>query len=207
VLPEALARFLPADATTALATPPAPTSGARTEGFGSRQSAPFTLFGGAYFIEPSTDGCDSWSGVIRRPDAPDTVLATVDGPMNLYDVPLGTWFWDVTASDCDWSVDISPLEIVEATPTPPPMIEVPRLVGSAPWAPQQDNPEYLTVEDARAALDAVGLPVGTCDIATLRVEAPRRVIQQDPAPGTLVDPGTPVNVVVRESGCDVLGAG
>ena len=46
VLPAALARFLPADATTALAEPPPPTDGARTEGFGSRQSAPFTLFGG-----------------------------------------------------------------------------------------------------------------------------------------------------------------
>jgi hypothetical protein len=204
VLPDTLARFLPVDTATALATPPEPTDGARTEGFGSRQSAPFTLFGGAYYIEPSTEGCDAWSGVIRRPDAPDTVLATVDGPTNLYDIPLGTWFWDVTASDCDWSVDISPVVLVEATPSPRPLVEVPRLVGSAEWAPQQDNPEYLTVEQARAALDAVGLPVGTCEVATLRIEAPRRVIGQDPAPGTMVEPGTPVNVVVREEGCDVL---
>ena len=48
----------------------------------------------------------------------------MDGPLDLYDVELGTWFWDITAPDCDWSVDISPLVIVEATPTPRPVPSV-----------------------------------------------------------------------------------
>ena len=164
VLPETLARFLPADATTALATPPEPTDGSRTDGFGSRRSAPFTLFGGSYYIEPSTEGCEAWSGVIRQADAPDTVLATVDGPTNLYDIALGTWFWDVTASDCDWSVDISPVVIVEATPTPRPMATVPQLVGVDAWntADESQNEDWLTVEAAKAALDEAGLVVGAC---------------------------------------------
>jgi hypothetical protein len=206
VLPAALARFLPTDATTALADPPPPTDGARTEGFGSRQSAPFTLFGGAYYIEPSTEGCASWTGAIRQADAPDNVLATVDGPLNLYDVELGTWFWDVTAPDCDWSVDISPLVIVEATPTPRPTATVPQLVGVDPWNPTDgsQNDDWLTVEAAKAALDAAGLVVGACTEAFEFPYSPGRVIGQEPAPGTVVELGSAVNVTVREPGCAVL---
>ena len=202
----ALARFLPADATTALAAPPPPTDGARTEGFGSRQSAPFTLFGGSYYIEPSTEGCASWTGSIRQADSPDTVLATVDGPLNLYDVELGTWFWDVTAPDCDWSVDISPLVIVEATPPRVPVAIVPQLIGVDPWNPTDgsQNADWLTADAAKVALEAAGLVVGTCAEEFRFPYGPGVVMEQDPAPGTTVELGTAVNVLVREPGCSML---
>ena len=117
------------------------------------------------------------------------------------------YFWDVTADDCDWSVDITAVApIPDPTPTPRPMATVPQLAGPGPWVAQQENPEYLTVEQAREALDAAGLRVGACEHVSLRVEAPRRVVGQDPAPGTQVPPGSEVNVVVREEGCDVLTA-
>jgi hypothetical protein len=206
VLPETLARFLPTDAATALADPPPPTDGARTEGFGSRQTAPFTLYGGNYYIEPSTAGCESWTGDIRQADAPDTILATVDEPTSLYDVPLQTFFWDVTAPDCDWSVDISRFDILAASPTPLPRATVPQLVGVDAWNPADaaQNDDWLTAEAAKAALDAAGLVVGTCTEAFEFPYTAGRVIRQEPPPGTDVEIGTAVNLVVREPGCAAL---
>ena len=125
-------------------------------------------------------------------------------------VPLATWFWDVSAPDCDWSVDISPLVIVEATPTPRPMATVPQLVGLDAWNTSDgtQNDDWLTVEAAKAALDEAGLVVGSCTEEFQFPYSPGRVIAQDPPPGTVVELGSAVNVVVREPGCAVLtGAG
>ena len=86
------------------------------------------------------------------------------------------------------------------------MAVVPRLVGSEPWVPQQDNPEFLTAEQARDAIAAAGLTVGTCEVVGLRIEAPGRVVGQDPPPGTEVPPDSSVNVTVKDRGCDILTA-
>ena len=202
VIPEALAAFLPVDVETdPLATPPPPGDGARTAGFGSRTSAPFTLWDGDYYIEPDTGTCGSWSGAIRRVDD-SSELASVTVATNVYDVAMAHYYWDVTTDDCDWTVDITAMApLPDPTPTPLPMATVPRLVGSSPWDPTgPTNPEWLTVEAALQAILDAGLVVGGCTEAfDLRVP-PGYLLAQDPAPGTVVEFGSAVNVVMREGG-------
>ena len=167
------------------------------------------LWQGNYHVAPDTAACDAWSGSIIDTEDPSRVVVTVDGAADLYNVAEGTYYWDVTASDCDWSVDlVAVAPLPDPTPTARPMAEVPRLVGSGQWDPNQGakNPDWLTVEAARAALDAAGLVTGSCEAVFRFPYAVRRVIEQDPPPGTIVEIGSSVNVVVSESGCDVLTA-
>lgn len=64
-----------------------------------------------------------------------------------------------------------------------PTITVPNLIG-------------LTVEEARAALEEVGLAIGTSMRRTSSAGRPGTIIQQNPGPSTLAAPGTPVDVTV-----------
>jgi hypothetical protein len=208
VVPEALVLLLPADPGSApLAEPPPIGDGARTSGFGSRVSAPFVLWGGNYYVEPDTAGCETWTGAIRGLADPSVVAATVDGATNLYDVAMGNYYWDVVASECEWSVDLVTVEPVpDPTPTPRPMATVPRLVGSSNYVQGGENPEWLTAEQAREAIDAAGLVVGSCTEAFRFIFPPGRIMEQDPPAGAVVEPGSAVDLVVRSGsdGCQTL---
>lgn len=208
VVPEAIAGLLPADPVSdPLATPPPIGDGARTSGFGSRVSGPYVLWGGDYYAEPDAAGCESWSGAIRSLSDASLVLASVDGPTHLYGVPMGNYYWDVAAPGCDWSVDLVFVPPVpEPTPTPRPMATVPSLIGATQFAPGEENPGWLTVELAREAIAAAGLVVGTCTEQFEFRFPPGRVMAQDPPPGTIVELGSAVDVVVRSgsSGCQTL---
>ncbi|CAN5515801.1 hypothetical protein BH24CHL9_BH24CHL9_15580 [soil metagenome] len=208
VVPEALAGFLPADPVShPLATPPPIGDGARTTGFGSRVSTPFVLWGGNYYVEPDVAACETWSGTIRGLDDPSVVAATVDAATNLYDIAMGNYYWDVLASDCDWSVDlVTVAPVPDPTPTPRPMATVPSLVGAGQFVPNSENPEWLTAEQARDAIAEAGLAVGTCTEEFQFPHPPGRVLQQDPPGGTVVEQGSAVDVVVRDGsgGCQVL---
>ncbi|CAN5583698.1 hypothetical protein BH23CHL8_BH23CHL8_24980 [soil metagenome] len=208
VVPEALAGFLPADPVShPLATPPPIGDGARTTGFGSRVSTPFVLWGGNYYVEPDVAACETWTGTIRGLGDPSVVAASVDGATNLYAVPMGNYYWDVTASECDWSVDlVTVAPVPDPTPTPRPMATVPSLVGTGQFVPNSENPEWLTAEQARDAIAAAGLVVGTCTEQFQFPHPPGRVLRQDPPGGTVVELGSAVDVVVRDGsgGCQVL---
>jgi hypothetical protein len=207
VIPEAFAALLPADpATDPLAAPPPPGDGARIGGFGSRTSAPFALFAGDYYIEPDTGSCSSWFATIRRLDD-RSELATVSEPTNLYDVTLANYFWDVTADDCDWSIDITAVAPVpDPTPSPRPMATVPLLV-ERPGQFDPDDPP-LTTEEAREAILEAGLVVGTCAEEFAVAVPGGYVMSQDPVAGTVVELGSAVNVVLRSgaTGCAYLTA-
>jgi hypothetical protein len=208
VVPEALTGLLPADPVSdPLATPPPIGDGARTSGFGSRASAPFVLWGGDYYAEPDATACEAWSGTIRALGDPSVAAASVDGPTSLYDVPMGNYFWDVVASACDWSVDLVYVpQVPDPTPTPRPMATVPSLIGPGQFAPGEANPEWLMVEEAREAIAAAGLVVGGCTEQFEFRYPPGRVIAQDPPPGTIVELGSAVDVVVRDGsgGCQTF---
>jgi hypothetical protein len=197
VVPEALARFLPVDPITdPLKTPPPLGEGGRTSGFGDRVSPPFVLQAGDYYAEPDAAACERWVGRIRSAADPSQDPAPLTAASYLYRIEGGVYYWDVSASDCDWSVDL----------VPRPMAEMPRLIGTGRPVPRAENPEWLTVEAAREALDAAGLVVVSCEEIFRFPYASRRIVEQDPPPGTLMEPGSSVSLVVRESGCDVLTA-
>ncbi|MDH3571949.1 MAG: PASTA domain-containing protein, partial [Gemmatimonadota bacterium] len=64
-----------------------------------------------------------------------------------------------------------------------PTIPVPNLAGLTPF-------------EADSALAQVGLRLGTSVRRTMPTAMPGTIIDQDPAPGTLGAPGTPINVTL-----------
>lgn len=206
VVPTAVAALLPADLLSdPLAVPADIGDGARTTGFGDARTAPFVLWGGAYFIEVDADACDSWIGSIRSASDPSVEAAVIDATTYVYGVPTGNYFWDVEAADCDWSVDLVVFELPpDPTPTPVPKTEVPALRGPQ-WHPGAENPDFLTPEQAGEVLRELGLTVNICQV----VRDPRieggRIAAQDPPAGTLVEPGSSIRVhVTWPSDCSPL---
>ena len=114
----------------------------------------------------------------------------------------------MAASDCDWSVDLAPIELgPDPDATPAPKVPVPALAGSD-WKRFDANESYLTATQARQALIDAGLSVGQC------FEEPRdaypqgqieggRVWGQEPIVGTLLEIGSAVDVYAT-SDCDVI---
>ena len=206
VVPAALEVLLPADVTAdPLAEPAEIGDGARTIGFGDARTAPFILWGGAYFVEVADRACDSWSGAIRSTTDPTVVAASVDATTYVYGVPTGNYFWDVTAPGCDWSVDLVVFEIPpDPTPTPTPKAVVPALVGGA-VNEGTDNPDFLTLQAAAVELEEAGLKVNSCQIIRHRILPEGRVVTQVPSPGALVEPGSAIAVSVRwPADCTIL---
>ncbi|MFV2061966.1 MAG: PASTA domain-containing protein [Chloroflexota bacterium] len=209
VVPEALADLLPADLLSEpLAQPDPIGDGSRTSGFGDRFSSPFGLSGGTYFVQVDARACESWSGSLRDARDPGVDLGAIDGQAYLYDVQPANYYWDISAPDCDWSVDLVAVDLgPEPTATPKPKAVVPKLFGET-WdrLPGASNPEWMPADVARATLLDAGLEVGTC---TEQPKPPRtsvwpnRVWQQDPAPGTLLEFGSTVDVWIGQD-CDVL---
>jgi hypothetical protein len=199
VVPEAIAPFLVPDlAADPLATPPPIGDGARTSGFGASRSAPFGLTGGVLYATVEAGDCASWSGTIRGVRDPALVAGELTASTYLYDVAPGFYFWDVQAPDCDWSVDLVPVELgpeptptPAPTPTPVPTVEVPSIVGPDPSHPAR-------------ALAAAGLVLGECTEVDRPPYQPGSVLEQSPAAGTVVDVGSAVDVVVRSPGCDLV---
>jgi len=58
----------------------------------------------------------------------------------------------------------------------------------------------LTVDEARALLEAAGLVLGTPRMRTTRAHEPDLIFEQTPAGGTLSAPGAAVNVIVARGG-------
>ena len=104
---------------------------------------------------------------------------------------IGAWTW------CRSSWDRIP-------PPPPPRVPVPKLFGEK-WSGVygQTNPEYLTATQARQAILDAGLTVGECVEGASGPVGKGRVWGQEPKPGTLLDPGSPVDVSIV-SDCDVV---
>lgn len=204
VVPEALAGLLPADFLTDPLAEPAPIGdGSRTTGYGDLFSAPFGLTGGTYFAQVNAGTCAAWSGTLRGARDPSLDLGSVDGKGYFYDVPPANYYWDITAPECDWSVDLVAVDLgPEPTATPVPKAVVPRLVGDQ-WRRNERNPEYLEATTARAAVLAAGLEIGACTHAESPPIWPQLVWQQDPAPGTLVEFGSTVDVWIGVD-CEIL---
>jgi hypothetical protein len=204
VVPEALAGLLPEDFVAApLAQPDQIGEAARTSGFGDVVSAPFTLTPGPWLAELDAAACASWDGTLRDARDPDTSFALRDSREYLYDLPGGHYYWDVTASDCDWSVDLVPVVLgPDPTPTPQPQAIVPALFLPG-WdrMPNAENPGHLTAAEAREAVLAAGLVTGRCTLDDSGKHG-TRVWKQEPISGAVVDFGTAVDIWVAVD-CDV----
>ena len=203
VVPESLVTLLPDDF---LARPlpelDAIGAAARTSGEGDLVSEPFSVTPGPWLAELDAADCDEWSGALRDARDPERSFELVDAREYLYELGGGHYYWDVTASDCEWRVDLVPVVLgPDPTPTPPPRAVVPALF-SPDWNPYPDapNPEHLTAAQAREAVLAAGLTTGEC----YPEDANRkdRVWKQEPVAGSLVEHGSPVDVWIRFD-CDV----
>jgi len=206
VVPEALAGLLPADfVARPLARPGEVGDAARTAGFGDTVSAPFEMSTETWLAEVDAGGCSEWTGSLRNArDAGDLVELTGIREY-LYNVDPGHYYWEVSASDCDWSVDLVPIELgPDPDATPVPRVPVPQLFGDE-WSTvgSQGNPEYLTATLARQTLLEAGLMVGECTEQASGHVREGRVWGQDPQPGTLVELGSPVDIFIV-SDCDVV---
>lgn len=203
VVPQALTSLLPPDfLAQPLARPEQIGPAARTSGVGSLVSAPFSVTPGPWLAELDAVGCDEWSGALRDARDPGRTYELEGTREYLYELDGGHYYWDVSASDCEWSVDLAPVVLgPEPTPTPEPLAVVPALF-SPDWDPYPDslNPEHLTPALAREAVLEAGLTTGEC----YEEDGKRRdrVWKQEPVAGALVEFGTPVDVWVRYD-CDV----
>jgi hypothetical protein len=204
VVPEAMARLLPEDfVAEPLAQPDAIGDAARTSGFGDLVSAPFSVTPGPWLAELDAAACERWDGTLRDARDPKVAHPIVDNREYLYDLAAGHYYWDVTASDCEWSVDLVPVQLgPEPTPTPEPRAIVPALRGPS-WNryPNAPNEDFLTPALAREAVFAAGLVPGVCHLDG-SANTGNRVWKQEPVAGTLVDFGTAVDIWV-ETDCDI----
>lgn len=209
VLPESLASLLPDDFVAdplALAAPVL--DAARTSGFGSVVSAPFLMEQETWLVQVDAVECPMWSGSLHNARDAGQVIAVDDNREYLYNVVPGHYYWDVTASDCDWSVDLAAIPIgPDPDATPLPRVAVPQLAGDR-WIPGRLNLSYLTADQARQAILDAGLIVGECVERDAEAEgqgpiAAGRVWAQDPAPGTLLEVGSAVNVTIVND-CDIV---
>ena len=205
VVPAALAGLLPEDfMANPLADPGQIGDAARTRGFGSEVTSPFAVTPGTWLAEVDAVACDSWAGTLRNARDAEQGIDLVDNREYLYDIDAGHYFWDVTASDCDWSVDLVPVVLgPEPTPTPAPRAIVPALFGSK-WNRNlnAENPDYLTASLAREAVLAAGLVTGECFTDDAGSRRRDRVWQQDPLAGVLAEFGSAVDIWIAQD-CDV----
>jgi hypothetical protein len=186
-----------------LAQPDQIGAAARTSGFGSLVSAPFSVTPGPWLAELDAATCESWDGTLHDARDPQLAFPLADSREYLYDLAAGHYYWDVTASDCEWSVDLVPVQLGPVpTPTPEPQAVVPRLFGPS-WdrGMNAPNPDHLTPAQAREAVYAAGLVTGVCHLDE-SANRGDRVWQQEPIAGTLVDFGTAVDVWVGRD-CDI----
>ncbi len=206
VIPEALAALLPEDfVARPLAQPDEIGDAARTSGFGDTVSAPFEMDSETWLAEVDALGCDDWTGSLRSARHADIAIELNGIREYLYNVDPGHYYWEVSAPGCDWSVDLVPIALgPDPNATPVPRIPVPKLFGEK-WSrsPGQTNPDYLTAAQARQVLIDAGLVVGQCTEQPEGFVGAGRVWGQDPIPGTLVEPGSPVDVFIV-SDCDVV---
>lgn len=204
VVPEAIAGLLPEDFDAApLAQPDEIGAAARTSGFGDLVSAPFSVTPGPWLAELDATSCAAWDGTLRDARDPDTGFRLEDSREYLYELSSGHYYWDVTASDCDWSVDLVPVVLgPDPTPTPEPQALVPALF-LPDWdrMPNAANPGHLTAAEAREAVLAAGLVAGTCNQDDSGKHGDR-VWKQQPVAGQLVDFGAAVDVWIAVD-CDV----
>jgi hypothetical protein len=205
VVPEALAGLLPEDFVARPLAQAAPVdAAARTSGFGSVVSAPFSVEGETWLAEVDAVACEAWTGVLRNARDAEAFVALTDNREYLYNVVPGAYYWDVAASDCDWSVDLVPVELgADPAATPPPRIPVPKLFGDEWRRGAFENEGFLTAAQARQALLDAGLTVGNCTEQEQWPVAAGRVWGQDPQAGTLLDAGSPVDVFIV-SDCDIV---
>jgi len=203
-VPASMAGLLPEDFTAdPLATPDQIGAAARTSGRGDLVSGPFAVTPGPWLAQLDASACASWDGTLRNARVPDEAFPLESNREYLYDLESGHYYWDVTASDCDWSVDLVPVVLgPDPTPSPEPRALVPVLFPPG-WdrQPDAENPGHLTAAEARKAVLAAGLVTGTCHLDDSGKHG-NRVWQQDPVSGSLVDFGTPVEIWVSVD-CDI----
>lgn len=203
VVPAALAGLLPDDlVANPLALTDEVVPAQRTSGSGDLVSAPFSVTPGPWLAQLDAVGCDSWAGTLRDARDPGRAFELRDTREYLYELGGGYYYWDVSAPDCDWSVDLVPVVLgPDPTPTPAPRAVVPNLIGDA-WDnyPGAGNPSWLNAAEAREAVLAAGLTTGTCHVQS-RGRADR-VWQQEPLAGTLLPFGSPVDIWIAGD-CDV----
>jgi hypothetical protein len=205
VVPEALAGLLPEDfVAQPLAQPEHIGDAARTSGFGDLVSAPFSVAPGPWLAQLDASACDSWQGTLHDARDPALAFPLANSREYLYELTAGHYYWDVTAADCDWSVDLVPVQLGPVpTPTPEPQAIVPALFTSG-WdrGMGAENPDHLTAPQAREALFEAGLVPGTCHIDTSGARTDAKIWQQEPVAGSLVDFGTTVDIWVGLD-CDI----
>ena len=203
VVPAALEPLLPEDfVAQPLAQAAEIGAAARTSGRGDLVSAPFSVTPGPWLAALDAVGCDEWSGALRDARDPERAFELADTREYLYELDGGFYYWDVTASDCEWSVDLVPVVLgPEPTPTPEPRAVVPALFGPK-WNPYPDaeNSDHLTAAEAREAVLAAGLTAGECHQE--KANRQDRVWRQEPIAGTLVEYGSPVDIWVSRD-CEV----
>lgn len=206
VVPEALAGLLPDDfGADPLAQAGPVLDAARTSGFGNQVSAPFLMESDTWLVQVDAVDCPVWSGALHSARDAEQVIAVDDNREYLYNVVPGHYYWDVSASDCDWSVDLAPVAIgPDPNATPVPRVPVPQVAG-VDWSRRYgaDNSSFLTAAQARQAVLDAGLVAGDCTQATTDFVPPDLVWAQDPPPGTLLDAGSPVSITIGTD-CDVF---
>ncbi len=206
VVPESLAALLPDDLVARpLAEPDEVGAAARTNGFGDTVSPPFEMASETWLAEVDAVGCSEWTGTLRNARDEADAIELTGIREYLYNVDPGHYYWEVSAPACDWSVDLVPVELgPDLSATPAPRAAVPQLYGEN-WSRiyGETNPGYLTATQARAAILDAGLTVGQCTEGPQGFVGEGRVWGQDPAPGTLLEAGSPVDVFIV-SDCDVV---
>lgn len=206
VVPESLASLLPDDfEARPLAQPEEVGPAARTTGYGDTVSAPFEMESETWLAEVDAVGCSEWSASLNDARDPSRIVALTGIREYLYNVDPGHYYWKVSAPDCDWSIDLVPIELgPDPDATPVPLVPVPLLHGES-WDRRlgADNSAFLTAAQAREALLAAGLTAGDCVEEERRGVPAGRVWGQEPRAGTLVELGSAVDVYAV-SDCDIV---
>ena len=159
----------------------------------------------AWLAEVDAVGCSEWTGTLRDARDGENSIALTGIREYLYDIDPGHYYWQVSAPACDWSVDLVPIDLgADPGSTPAPRVPVPQLFGEN-WSRTygETNPGFLTATQARQAILDAGLTVGECTQEPQGFVGEGRVWGQDPAPGSLLEMGSPVDVFIV-SDCDVV---
>jgi hypothetical protein len=206
IVPEALAGLLADDfEARPLAQPDEIGAAARTSGYGDQVSAPFEMLAETWLAEVDNVSCEAWTGTLRNAREAREAVELTDIREYLYDVEPGHYYWDVLASDCDWSVDLVPVELGPVpTPTPLPRAVVPQLFGPE-WrrTVRAPNPDHFTAAQARQTILEAGLVTGVCNEDASGANAPDRVWRQEPVSGSRVEFGSAVDIWIGQD-CDVF---
>ena len=106
ILPESLSPLLELAGETEPAAPSG--EGLEIDGTGPWISGRFRLEGGTYLVLVAASACESWEAMLMDATANPVSSEAITESDLLEGIEPGIYYWNVTASDCDWSLRTLP---------------------------------------------------------------------------------------------------